>query len=345
LRKLARPRVLFLLVCALLVVGGGVAGAVAVTQDNRQLDQPLPPPESPTTTVPPTTAVPPPTTAPPPPTIQQPPLVALPPVPNGEIGSGASGPEVQAYEQRLADLRFDPGPIDGVYDQMTFYAVQALQKLRGAEPTGRINEADRFALNLFRYPAALQADGEPNRTEVDVTKQVLTLYENSQPALITPVSTGSGENYCYNSPRDNPTERICEDANTPSGRYTYYFFYDGWHKSPLGQLYNPFYFNKGIAVHGYQEVPAYPASHGCVRIPMLIAEYFHTLVHNDDPVYVFGGTDANITSVEPLGGGRPRSTPRDPVPPPGEPTPPPDTTPPRATSPPALPPPPTLPPD
>jgi lipoprotein-anchoring transpeptidase ErfK/SrfK len=31
------------------------------------------------------------------------------------------------------------------------------------------------------------------------------------------------------------------------------------------------YFKGGFAIHGYPSVPAYPASHGCVRIPMWIA--------------------------------------------------------------------------
>jgi lipoprotein-anchoring transpeptidase ErfK/SrfK len=47
------------------------------------------------------------------------------------------------------------------------------------------------------------------------------------------------------------------------------------------------YFNGGIAVHGAASVPDHPASHGCVRIPMSIAEYFPTLVNTGDPIEVF----------------------------------------------------------
>ena len=36
-------------------------------------------------------------------------------------------------------------------------------------------------------------------------------------------------------------------------------------------LYYPMYFLRGFAIHGYPDVPAYPASHGCVRIPMWLA--------------------------------------------------------------------------
>ena len=170
--------------------------------------------------------------------------------------------------------------------------MQTLQKMVGLNPAGRIGAYEAEALRNFQYPQPLHPTAEPNRTEIDVTKQVLTLYENYQVRLVTTTSTGSGVHYCYDSPKDNPTQHICEVATTPSGRFTYYMFRSGWDKGVLGALYNPFYFNKGIAVHGYQSVPPTPASHGCSRIPMRIAEYFHTLVHEGDPVYVDGGQPA-----------------------------------------------------
>ena len=233
--------------------------------------------------------------------------LTLPPV-DRSLGSGSNPDIVRPYQQRLADLHFDPGPVDGNYGEATTYAVEALQKMAGFSRTGRIGSAEAITLAAFQYPPPLQPTGEPNRTEIDVAKQVITLYENYQVRLITTTSTGSGERYCYNSPRDNPTRRICEVATTPSGRFTYTRFVSGWDKSPLGQLYQPFYFNGGIAVHGYSSVPTSPASHGCTRIPMHIAEYFHTLVKVNDPVYVFGGTPAEILSSTPM-------TPAPPAPP------------------------------
>jgi hypothetical protein len=261
------------------------------------------------------------TTAPPPPptTIVQPKNAQLPPL-FGPLSEGATGDVVAQYQQRMADLKFDPGAIDGNFGPEMTYAVQALQKLKGVPITGALTETERGLLEQFTYPTPHHPDAEPNRTEVDVTGQVITLYENYQPRLITTTSTASGESYCFNTPKDNPTQRICEVATTPSGRYTYYFFYDGWHEGVLGELYNPFYFNKGIAVHGYESVPIYPASHGCARIPMHIAEYFHTLVNQGDPVYVIGGRDAEIISVEDLGGGGSENAPAE-IPPPGEPIP------------------------
>jgi lipoprotein-anchoring transpeptidase ErfK/SrfK len=40
-------------------------------------------------------------------------------------------------------------------------------------------------------------------------------------------------------------------------------------------LWYPLYFLRGFALHGYPSVPAYPASHGCVRLPMWFAPGLH----------------------------------------------------------------------
>ena len=239
------------------------------------------------TTLPPTTT----TTIP---GLTQPAPVVLPPVPGGVVSQGSTGAEVAAYQERLAALHFDPGTQRGTYTSDTTYAVQALQKMMGVPVSGRLGEPERASLQNFQYPAPLHPTAEPNRTEVDITKQVMTLYEGFQVKLITTVSTGSGQNYCYTP--FYSTTRKCENAVTPPGRFAYSYYVDAWHRSPLGQLYKPFYFNGGIAVHGYPEVPVRPASHGCVRVPMRIADYWHTLVKKGDPVYVDGTTSATVQS-------------------------------------------------
>lgn len=281
--------------CAV-VLGAGVAVAIGVAAGGADDSGASAAPARHVADVSPTTAsTAPPTTTTTLPALRQPSPWTLPAF-TGTLGPGSDQDIVVAYQRRLADLRFDPGPVDGNYGQATQFAVQTVQKIYGFPITGRLGGPEAMALAAFQYPTPLQPNGEGNRTELDVTKQVLTLYENSQPRLVTTTSTGSGEHYCYNSPRVNPTRHICEVATTPSGRFTYTRWVKGWDKSPLGQLYQPYYFNGGIAVHGYSSVPTKPASHGCARIPMHIAEYFPLLVHVGDPVYVSGGEPAHILS-------------------------------------------------
>jgi lipoprotein-anchoring transpeptidase ErfK/SrfK len=64
----------------------------------------------------------------------------------------------------------------------------------------------------------------------------------------------------------------------------------GWVQVPLGEMYNPvFFIGTAFAIHGETYVPLAPVSHGCVRIPMDIAAFFHKLVHvPGEPVIVRG---------------------------------------------------------
>ncbi|HEX9123799.1 MAG TPA: L,D-transpeptidase, partial [Actinomycetota bacterium] len=53
------------------------------------------------------------------------------------------------------------------------------------------------------------------------------------------------------------------------------------------RLYYPSYFDGLRAVHGWTEVPAYPASHGCVRVPYWNAQWIFGLATLGTPVIVY----------------------------------------------------------
>ena len=113
----------------------------------------------------------------------------------GSAGA-ATGPTTLAYEQRLKELHFDPGPVDGEYAQATEYAVVAVEKLlRTQTRDGVIGPKVKLVLEHFKYkPAKPKAEGD--RVEIDLDTQVLTVYKHWQPILITTTSTGSGEHFC-----------------------------------------------------------------------------------------------------------------------------------------------------
>lgn len=226
-----------------------------------------------TTTLAPTTTT---TTVPP---VKQPKNADMPDV-GGGLGQGSSGPLVQLYEMRMKALKFDPGPVDGVYDDKTYHAVVAVQKYFGKERSGRINADVQAALSKFYYVAA-EPKSEANRVEIDLDRQIIQLFKNGQVELIVDTSTGNGEHFCGGVDG-------CQYAITPTGHFKFYSLYRGWQKGKLGTMYNPYYFNGSIAIHGLDSVPTYPASHGCARIPNWVAEYFPTLVHDGMSVFVVG---------------------------------------------------------
>jgi lipoprotein-anchoring transpeptidase ErfK/SrfK len=191
----------------------------------------------------------------------------------------ASGPVsgVKALQQRLKELAYDPGPIDGKAGSMTRFAVIAFQKVQGLKVTGVADAATYAALTAPKGPPVLGGSGD--RIEIDLGRQLLTAYRGGRLTLISHISSGSGKSYCEAG--------HCGTAITPRGNFTILWSRSGWERAPLGLLYNPQYFTTaGHAIHGSPSVPLYPASHGCVRIPMHTAQWFPSIVSKGEAVIV-----------------------------------------------------------
>jgi peptidoglycan hydrolase-like protein with peptidoglycan-binding domain len=183
-----------------------------------------------------------------------------------------SGPQVLRLQKRLAVLKYYPGPTDGQFGSDTLEAVWAFQEVQGLTPSNVVNHAMLAALGNPRSPVELVPTGPSNRIEISLHREVLVLYRGGQVELISHVSTGGGYYYC--SPGGG-----CGYAITPTGDFSTLSFVPGWLQVPLGEMYNPvFFIGTAFAIHGDTYVPLQPASHGCVRIPMDIAAFFHTLV-------------------------------------------------------------------
>jgi peptidoglycan hydrolase-like protein with peptidoglycan-binding domain len=238
------------------------------------------------------------------------------------LSMGARGPAVLALKQRLAQLRYDPGQIDDRYDYGAFEAVIAFQKVHGMPRNGKATPEVAAAMAAGGLPAAMVQGGEPTRAEIDLTHQVLLFWQDGRLVRILPVSSGFGGHYCGQ-------DGSCGIAVTPVGAYRATSKIRGMHKSPLGQLWDPVFFNQGIAIHGEPAVPAVPASHGCVRIPMYDSVWMFNQLALGTPVYVGDATHIPIAfaagakqgPVQP--GGTPPTLPHPSTtvaPPPGAPT-------------------------
>jgi lipoprotein-anchoring transpeptidase ErfK/SrfK len=190
------------------------------------------------------------------------------------------GRAVRLLQRRLAALRYDPGRVDGRFGSDTLEAVWAFQDTQGLPPQDAVSPAMQRALASPRPPTVLVPHGGRLRVEVSLTDQVLVLYQRNHVALVSHVSTGSGRYFC--------SLDGCGNAITPAGDFTTLSFMAGRVTVPLGEMYNPvFFIGTTFAIHGDTHVPRRPASHGCVRIPIHIAAFFHTLVPTPGtPVYI-----------------------------------------------------------
>lgn len=214
-----------------------------------------------------------------------------------EVSIGSSGAKVLALQDRLRELAFDPGPSDGFFGPATARAVWAYEKFLEGVPSEEaigVVGPERWQRMNGTFDIRPRRANPGTHVEVLLPSQVAVVYRADRPILITHVSSGTGEEWCSVVTVDEDdgaqTEQaICGVAVTPGGVFHFDRRVEGWRNSKLGRLYNPVYFNYGIAIHGASDVPNRPASRGCVRIPMHIAEYFPSLVANGDLVYVFDG--------------------------------------------------------
>jgi lipoprotein-anchoring transpeptidase ErfK/SrfK len=202
------------------------------------------------------------------------------------LREGMTGADVKALQSRLAALKYYPGPIDGAFGSDTLEAVWAFQEVQRLTVNGIVGTATKYALVHPRaYPTRYAH--VPTRVEVNLTVRVLVFIQNHTIALISHVSTGGhywypcGSGQCF--------------ANTPTGSFRALYMIKGWHHAALGYMYNPVYFNySGYAIHGEYnaEVPVNPVSHGCVRIPFDIAQWFYRDLHitesgSGTPIYIY----------------------------------------------------------
>jgi peptidoglycan hydrolase-like protein with peptidoglycan-binding domain len=192
--------------------------------------------------------------------------------PAATLQLGSHGLSVKELQRKLTALKYYPGPVNGVFGTDTLEAVWAFQEVQGLPGEDFVSSAMQRALDHPRAPRVLDAAAGPNRIEVNLGIEVLVLYKNNNIQLISHVSSGGGYYYC--SPGGG-----CGVAITPTGNYHTLSFFPGWIAVPLGYMYNSvFFIGTAFAIHGDTDVPLAPVSHGCVRIPMDIANFFHTLV-------------------------------------------------------------------
>ncbi|GLW32210.1 L,D-transpeptidase family protein [Actinoplanes regularis] len=184
------------------------------------------------------------------------PAPVIPPAPPRKLKVGAEGPDVLALQQRLTELGYWNGKADGKFGGTTQQAVYALQKAAGIGRDGTVGPKTLRALDRGVRPKPRSTTGRT--VEIDLKKQLLMLVDNGEISQILNTSTGSNEYY------QQKGETYL--ADTPRGRFTVSRQIDGWRNAPLGLLWRPKYFNGGIAVHGANSVPPYPASHGCARV-------------------------------------------------------------------------------
>jgi L,D-transpeptidase-like protein len=181
------------------------------------------------------------------------------------VGFGSIGRFVQLIQQRLDALHFYI-PQTGVYDTGTGLAVDAYHRLLhwGTSQTldGRTIS---YLLNGWgTFPVRYTRHGK--HVEGNLGLQLLALINGSKVYRIYPISSGK--------------------PSTPTilGSFRVYQKDPGY--LPDGMYFSNF-FSGGYAIHGYNPAPDYPASHGCMRVPIVDATSIYGWLNLGDGVDVY----------------------------------------------------------
>jgi N-acetylmuramoyl-L-alanine amidase len=191
---------------------------------------------------------------------------------------GSRGADVLALERRLAGLRYDVGRVDSVFDNSTFHGVVAFQKVNGLARDGAVGPKTRAKLARPASPRVIVRRAGSS-IEINLSRQVMVYARGGGIVRIFDISSGSGRLYTV----DGQTRR----AITPTGNFRITRKINAWRTSKLGRLYRPAYFYGGYAVHGSWSVPAYPASHGCVRVTIAVMDRLYNGLPVGLPVKVY----------------------------------------------------------
>ena len=181
-----------------------------------------------------------------------------------DLGPGDSGPDVVELQTELAAKGFFRAKVTGEYGPMTEAAVMAFRKeISAARST---SFAGALSDDLRGYPDPwLPERGEPNYLEVNLTKQVMYLVSGGEVEAIFHISSGR------------------PGYETPVGDFELLLHREGWY----GGMYNPWYYTTGLAVHGYDTVPSYPYSHGCIRVHTWDSDYLESRLFVGMPIHIW----------------------------------------------------------
>jgi hypothetical protein len=182
-----------------------------------------------------------------------------------QAGFGSRGRFVDLVQQRLLALHVYL-PATGVYDTQMGLAIDAYHRLLGHGTSQQLDGATISALLNGKGVFQVRHPQDGTHIEANLSKQLLAEIYGSKVYRIYPVSSGK--------------------PSTPTvlGHFRVYQRTPGY--LPDGMYYSSFFYG-GYAIHGYDPAPDYPASHGCMRLPIVDAISVYTWLTYGDVVDVY----------------------------------------------------------
>jgi hypothetical protein len=184
---------------------------------------------------------------------------------NWQAGAGQRGVKVLLLQRQLLAEGFST-PLTGYYDDATSRAVLAFRKTNDLGRDGYATTAVYGKLMRRQGTFRLRFPKAGKHVEFDWSRQVLVLAQHGKAFRVFHASSGK--------------------PSTPTVFGTFHFYMKTPRTNSHGMVYSS-YFIRGYAIHGYADVPAYAASHGCIRVPIPNAVAIYSWIAIGDPIFVY----------------------------------------------------------
>ena len=183
------------------------------------------------------------------------------------LSAGAKGPYVKGMLTGLQRLRFRIPGLGSTFTSRVKDSVMAFQKAYRLKRSYVFNTACWRKLDGARLIKA-RYSSPSTHIEVDKRRQILMIVKGGKPWGIIAVSTGA-------------------TGNTPEGRFRVQQKHPYTSSGFGGTLVRTMGFLGDFAIHGWVDVPPYPASHGCVREPIWACYWTYDNSWVGETVYVY----------------------------------------------------------
>jgi lipoprotein-anchoring transpeptidase ErfK/SrfK len=182
-----------------------------------------------------------------------------------KVGPASPKTAVRALQRRLARMGYVVGA-RGSFDARTQRAVLAFRKVTNMPRTMQASTPVMRAIARGKGAFKVRFPSHGRHIEADLSRQVIALYDGGKVVRIYPVSSGA--------------------AITPTVQGSFRVYSKTPGTNAKGMVYSA-YFIRGYATHGYPSVPVFPASHGCLRVPVPDAISLYNWITLGTPVDVY----------------------------------------------------------
>ena len=181
------------------------------------------------------------------------------------LSVGSSGPLVRLLQKGLHKLRYAV-PRNDRYDDATGRAVMAYRKVN--HMARRFDADERVIRRVLAGKGSFKVrhPDAGHHVEADLSLQVLALIDKGKVVETYHTSTGA--------------------PATPTIIGSFRVYRQDPGTNALGMVHSS-YFIRGYAIHGYVSVPAFNASHGCLRVPIPDALHIFNWINMGDRVIVY----------------------------------------------------------